>query len=524
VNATGNHAEYHSTDVADPEGIANAVNGRTITGIVHGAGLEESKLVGDKDWDMFDRIVRVKIDGWKALASNAGESLRFACSFTSVAGRFGNGGQTDYSAANSILDAEMARMTASGNCRAVAIGWTGWRDVGMATRGSIEAVFEAAGIQTLSVELGVQIFIDEVLMGGKRRVIGCGSLGLMDRFDSFREAPLKLPAEMAASIADPRRFPLIDKLTAFDEGRSLTSQCTLSVQDHPFLADHAIDGTPYHPGVMALEMFAENALLLVPGHSLAGFEDVSFGLPVKLMKGPITVRVEAFIAMSDDDLTWVSCRLVSDLMNSKGEVFGEPRLHHQARVRLVRVTSAKGRFLASEVDGIPSIGTPADGELVHHASFIYLRYFHGLRFQSHGGILRGVGDNESYGVDGIALMRHQLPATDQFALETDGEEVLLDALPMLIEAGFQNAGLAAMEVDGFSSLPIGIEWSTMLRVPDKDERLRMRSLRTAGEEEGVTVHDVVIVGSDDAPVLALKGLRLKAMAPVPDDQKFSLER
>ena len=524
VNATGNHAEYHSTDVADPEGIANAANGRIITGIVHGAGLEESKLVGDKEWDMFDRIVRVKIDGWKALASNAGESLRFACSFTSVAGRFGNGGQTDYAAANSILDAEMARLTASGDCRAVAIGWTGWRDVGMATRGSIEAVFEAAGIETLPVELGVQIFVDEVLMGGKRRVIGCGSLGLMDRFDSFREAPLRLPAEMAAAIADPRRFPLIDKLTVLDEGRSLTSQCTLSTQDHPFLADHAIDGIPYHPGVMALEMFAENALLLLPGHSLAGFEDVSFGLPVKLMKGPMTVRVEASVAMSDDDLTWVSCRLVSDLMNSKGEVFGEPRLHHQARVRLVRSTSAKGNFLATEVERIPAIGTPADGELAHHASFIYLRYFHGLRFQSHGGVLRGVGDNESYGVDGIALMRHQLPATDQFALETDGEEVLLDALPMLIEAGFQNAGLAAMEVDGYSSLPIGIEWSTMLRVPDKDERLRMRSLRTAGEEGGVTVHDVVIVGSDDAPVLALKGLRLKAMSPVPDDQKFSLER
>ena len=37
----------------------------------------------------------------------------------------------------------MARLTASGECRAVAIGWTGWKDIGMATRGSIEAVFEA---------------------------------------------------------------------------------------------------------------------------------------------------------------------------------------------------------------------------------------------------------------------------------------------------------------------------------------------------------------------------------------------
>jgi hypothetical protein len=95
---------------------------------------------------------------------------------------------------------------------------------------------------------------------------------------------------------------------------------------------------------------------------------------------------------------------------------------------------------------------------------------------------------------------------------------------MLIEAGFQNAGLAAMEIDGYSSLPIGIEWSTVLRIPEKDERLRMRSMRVSEEERGVTVHDVVIVGDDDAPILALRGLRLKAMSPVPEDEKFSLQR
>ena len=132
--------------------------------------------------------------------------------------------------------------------------------------------------------------------------------------------------------------------------------------------------------------------------------------------------------------------------------------------------------------------------------------------------MRGVGDAAQPGVDGVALMRHQLPATDQFALEREGESVLLEALPMLIEAGFQNAGLVAMESEGFSSLPVGIEWSTLLRVPEKDEQLRLRSIRSASEDAGVTVHDVLIVGSDDAPVLALKGLRLKAMAPVPDDQ------
>ena len=177
-------------------------------------------------------------------------------------------------------------------------------------------------------------------------------------------------------------------------------------------------------------------------------------------------------------------------------------------------------FLQSEVKSLPEIGTPPDGELQHHSSFIYLRYFHGPRFQSHGGVLRGIEG----GVDGIALMRHQLPTTDQFALESDGEEVLLEALPMLIEAGFQNAGLAAMESDGFSSLPIGIEWSTILRVPEAEEKLRVRSVKVATEDAGVTVHDVVVVGDDDAPVLSLKGLRLKAMGEVPEDQRFTLSR
>ena len=69
--------------------------GRPITGIVHGAGLEDSKLVADKAYDVFDRVVRVKVDGWRSLLGAVEASGRdvpaFACCFTSVAGRFGNG-------------------------------------------------------------------------------------------------------------------------------------------------------------------------------------------------------------------------------------------------------------------------------------------------------------------------------------------------------------------------------------------------------------------------------------------------
>ena len=119
-------------------------------------------------------------------------------------------------------------------------------------------------------------------------------------------------------------------------------------------------------------------------------------------------------------------------------------------------------------------------------------------------------------------MRNQLPITEQFAIEETGELILLECLPMLIEAGFQNAGFVAMESEGFSSLPIGIDWSTTLRVPERNEVLRVRSVRTNVEDSGVTVHDVLVVGDDDAPVLALKGLRLKSMAPIDTDQRFTL--
>ena len=116
IAETGNQAHYHAVDVMDRQALQDLGKslGRPITGIVHGAGLEDSKLVADKGYDVFDRVVRVKVDGWQSLLSavraSGPDAPSFACCFTSVAGRFGNGGQTDYAAANSVLDAEMARL------------------------------------------------------------------------------------------------------------------------------------------------------------------------------------------------------------------------------------------------------------------------------------------------------------------------------------------------------------------------------------------------------------------------------
>ncbi|MDP7043393.1 MAG: SDR family NAD(P)-dependent oxidoreductase [Candidatus Thalassarchaeaceae archaeon] len=523
IRNSGNTASYHTCDITVGKQIRKVLKKLKkkrgpITGIIHGAGIEDSKLVADKQWSTFSRVMAVKVDGWQALVNAVNDhstELRFCCVFTSIAGRFGNAGQTDYAAANCILDAEMSRLAHTDNePHGIALAWTGWRDVGMATRGSIEKVFEEAGIETVSVEQGVELFVDEVMRGGKRKVVLAGQLGVLNDDGSDREPPQRLAADVSALLADANRFPFVDKIISHEPFDLLAYECTLDVERYPFLVDHAIDGVPYHPGVMVLEMFGEAAQLLWPPCSVIGFDDVKFGLPVKLLHDEQKVRVVAEFVRQDDDNVWVSCRLESDLINKAGELFGEPRVHHEGIVRMLKIDADRGLLR------LPSIGMPSQGSADVNPNFIYERFFHGPKFQSHGGISSGCQIDNMVGTDGIALSRHQLPDVNQFA---DGM-VALEAQPMLIEACFQNAGMVAMEVDELQSLPIGIEQVELIRTPEIDDRLRMRSLRKGAEEGGVTLHDCLIVNQDGKPIMALNGLRLKGMAPLSEAEKFALHR
>ena len=522
IQETGNRALYDACDVTNRKAVSKVLSALVkefgpITGIIHGAGLEESKLVSDKTWESFSKVISVKIDGWRALIDALDgdlSHLRVLCAFTSIAGRFGNGGQVDYAAANNILDAEMCRISHHPEApRAVAIAWSGWRDVGMATRGSIEAVFEQAGIETIPVDLGVEIFVQELLAGGKRRVVAAGELGILDDENCKRSPPQRLPEDTAGALAEPTRFPFIDRIVEHEQYERLVAECTLSVVRFPFLIDHAIDGTPYHPGVMAMEMFAQSALLLYPMCTLQKFTDVSFGLPIKLTKDEAHVRIVANFVDQDQHTLTINCHVESDLTNSKGEVFGEPRIHHQAMIHLLK-EGAHEEHAAAFVD------SPGRGKASFQPDFIYDRFFHGPRFQVHGGLVKGVMANGDYGADGIALLRSQLPNPELFAEDS----VLLESLPMLIEACFQNAGLVAMEVDHLSSLPVGIEECTLMKLPGQRDSLRVRSYRRGNEEGGVTKHDAMVFDQNMKPIVSIKGLKLKGMAPVPDELKFGLNR
>ncbi len=162
VTAAGGTAHYHCVDLRDGEAVAAIVaqireaHGR-IDVLLHAAGLEISKGLAKKERAEFELVFGVKADGWFNLMSAAGDMpIGATVAFSSVAGRFGNAGQTDYAAANDLLCkiASSMRRTRP-DTHAIALDWTAWGGIGMATRGSIPKIMEAAGVQMLPPQAGI---------------------------------------------------------------------------------------------------------------------------------------------------------------------------------------------------------------------------------------------------------------------------------------------------------------------------------------------------------------------------------
>ena len=63
--------------------------------------------------------------------------------------------------------------------RAVALDWTAWGGIGMATRGSIPKIMEAAGIDMLTPEVGIPTVRRELVAGAADEVVVGGRLGIL---------------------------------------------------------------------------------------------------------------------------------------------------------------------------------------------------------------------------------------------------------------------------------------------------------------------------------------------------------
>ena len=162
VEAAGGTAYYHSLDLRDGAAVAAVVDDirqryGKIDVLLHAGGLLIDRTLPNKEPHQFALVFDVKADGFFNLIKAAkGLPIGATVSFSSVAGRFGNNGQSDYASANDLLCKISSSMrTWRPDTRGIAIDWTAWGQIGMASRGSVQQILEALGVDMLPPESGV---------------------------------------------------------------------------------------------------------------------------------------------------------------------------------------------------------------------------------------------------------------------------------------------------------------------------------------------------------------------------------
>jgi acyl transferase domain-containing protein/NAD(P)-dependent dehydrogenase (short-subunit alcohol dehydrogenase family) len=507
VRGTGGNVHYFSVNLTDAAAVTRAIeqvrerSGR-IDVLLHAAGMERSHILADKDQREFDLIFDVKADGWFHLLRAIGDMpLGAAVAFSSIAGRFGNRGQTDYSSANDLLCKLISSFrTTRPATRGIAIDWTAWSGIGMASRGSIPKAMEQAGIEMLPPEAGIPIARRELTVGGTRgEVLIAKALGaILGEWDTAGG----LDSTKVAGTG-----PMFGKVTGMSLANGLTIETTLDPRVEPFLHDHQIDGTPVLPGVMGLEGFAEAALALLPGWHVRSVENVDLAVPFKFYRDePRTVTFHAQFHPAGDEIV-ADCRLTGsrtlphhggagDLVT--GQFRPEVTTHFTGRVRLAKqAPQAETRAAASELKG-----------RLFEATNIYRVYFHGPAYQ----VLERVStqDNRTVG-----LMAQGLPAN-----HASGQR--LAAAPRLIELCFQTAGLWQMLAEHRMGLPAHIDRVTVFRSPESAEGRRLYAVVTAHPHDGT--FDAEVVDAAGNRFLEMTGYRTVAVPePINLDPLLALE-
>jgi len=445
VEAAGGRAEYVVCDVTDASSAAQAlakIDEERVDVFIHAAGSERSRKLENKPVDEFRQTVAVKAMGvfhvFKGLEA-AGKLPRAVVMFSSVAGRFGNTGQTDYSAANDLLGKLAAALPkAYPQIKALTLDWGAWAEVGMASRGFIPELMKRAGIEMLQPGTASGLVRRELVHGAHGgEVVLAGSLGLLEG-NRHPQGGLDVEAANQALTAGEPIHAMFSRVTGVDLLSGVHLEAELDPQAEPFLKDHALNGIPLLPGVMGIEGFSVAARHIASvlasergSFVVVGLEDIQFLAPFKFyrdQKRQISWKAQG-VREASGLVVYVTLESTSVSKVKKDERL----LHFRGKVNLCPVGAglSKSRVTPPHWNGGRTITSEE----------IYKLYFHGPAFQ----VLEGVQV-----VDGRVLgkLRSNLPPI----MNGEGSPIT----PVLIELCLQTAGVWEIGRTGSLALPHSI--------------------------------------------------------------------
>ncbi|MEA3396671.1 MAG: SDR family NAD(P)-dependent oxidoreductase, partial [Chloroflexota bacterium] len=385
VKAAGGTARYYSVDVTDRDALQTALAPvrEEITGIIHGAGAIADKLIEAKTEADFDKVYDVKVGGLlNLLACIPPAQLEHLVLFSSVAGFYGNVGQSDYALANEILDKTAHLLQRRHpHCRVLALNWGPW-DGGMVTP-ALKRVLTSRGIDVIPIDVGTALLADE-LAGEKTTQVVVGS-----------------------PLAAPAREP---------EGalRTYRIHRRLALADNPFLRDHVIGGHAVLPTVCAVAWMANACEQLTPGYTFFRSENY------KALKGVVFDETLADVyTLELQETAKDSDAITFEGLIRSASAEGQPRYHYSACITLVRALPTAPTFAGFNI----TASQPRDGATLYADNTL----FHGPSFQ-------GVDRVLNFGPETLTLRCH----TPQVNPETQGQFPIQTLNPFLTDVQLQS--------------------------------------------------------------------------------------
>jgi len=432
MQSQGYRARYHSLDITQPLEVENflqdpATNPGKVSVFIHGAGVLDDRWIKEKTGPGFPRVLDTKIKGlFSLLDALRGHPLRQITLFSSVAGKYGNPGQSDYAAANEILNHLSLNQAASPfpKARWLSINWGPFRG-GMVTA-QLEKKFEAEGVELIEPEIGAWHFLRELQLPspGEPEILVGG-----------------VSSQELASV--PSRDHPQEEVLSWEE--------SISEKSHPYLLDHVIK-EPVLPMAMVIELCARSALKNFPGLKFFKIRDleVTHGLTFPGIERTLTLRCTHEITPAHGVTVKV------EIFSRIGDKKSRPQLCYQALVDLVRSVPRQ----QTEMDHIlPSVCAQSFSGDIDQAYEEFL--FHGGRLRAISAIL---GHSPS-GIEGTLNCSRPVELLDHASDSTwITDPLVLDGMAQL--------GLIWLGThQGCIGIPQGIQSYTQIR-PLGDSKLR----------------------------------------------------
>jgi malonyl CoA-acyl carrier protein transacylase/acyl carrier protein/NAD(P)-dependent dehydrogenase (short-subunit alcohol dehydrogenase family) len=432
IESVGGKTVYRSVDVRDVDVVAEVINEARgalgpVRGIIHGAGVLADRLIEDKTTEQFENVYATKVQGLRALLdATEQDDLRVMVMFSSSTARFGRKGQSDYAAANEVMN-KIAQQQADKHpeCRVVSVNWGPW-DGGMVTP-ALKELFASEGVDVIPRQAGADYLLQEISQDGPVEVVVMGAgRGTAEATDRQTHA---------------QHIEHTDMHVAFER--------VLSVPEYPFLKSHVMNGHAVLPVAIMTEWFAHGAMHDNPGLLYLGFDDLRVFKGVMLDSDTIVdLKILAGLAIKSGDIEIVPVELRSD-----------ETLHAQAKVIL-----AAG-YPEQRLPETPNLS----GEYPYNHDEIYQS---GQLF--HGPALHGIESIEACSDKGMIAQVKAAPRPQEWMEKSIRSTWQAD--PLALDASFQMMILWCFQQLGVGSLPTAIA------------RYRQYQRKFPDEGTGVIIH------------------------------------